>query len=99
MASTFENFAYTNGGTQKFQDIEGRLDAIGASLSSSFLANNTGSTSAQLLSLTISNPLPSGVPTGSIALSGSNAALKLYVYTGYGTVPGATGWSSASLAG
>lgn len=94
MAAAFENFSYTNGGTTKFQDIEGRLDAVGTSLATSFLANNTGSTSAQLLNLTISNPLPSGVPTGSIALSGSNAALRLYVYTGGGVA----GWQSASLA-
>ena len=94
MASAFENFSYTSGGTTKFQDIESRLDSIGTSLSNSFLANNTGSTSAQLLNLTISNPLPSGVPTGSIALSGSNASLKLYVYTGGGVA----GWQSASLA-
>jgi hypothetical protein len=94
MASSFENFAYTNGGVTKFQDIEGRLDSIGASLANSFLSNNTGSTAAQLLNLTISNPLPSGVPTGSIALSGSNAALRLYVYTGAGVA----GWQSASLA-
>ena len=94
MASAFENFSYTNGGATKFQDLEGRLDAIGTSLANSFLANNTGSTSAQLLNLTISSTLPSGVPTGSIALSGSNGALRLYVYTGGGVA----GWQSASLA-
>jgi hypothetical protein len=93
MAIAFENFSYTNGGTTKFQDIEARLDTIGTSLSNSFLANNTGSSYSQILSLTISNPLPSNPPTGSIALSGSDATLKLYVYTG----GGAAGWLSASL--
>jgi hypothetical protein len=99
--SAFENFAYTSGGTQKFQDIEGRLDAIGVSLASSFLSNNTSSTADNVVTLGVISPLPApgSVGTGSIAFSGSNTSLKMYVYTGYGTVPGATGWSSASLAG
>ena len=93
MTQAFQNFSYTSGGTTRLQDIESRLDAIGAALSNSFLVNNTGSTATQLLNLSISSPLPSGVPTGSIALSGSNAALRLYVYTGVGT----SGWQSSSL--
>lgn len=94
MTQAFQNFSYTSGGSTRLQDVEGRLDAIGAALSNSFLVNNTGSTATQLLNLTISNPLPSNAPTGSIALSGSNAALRLYVYTGGGVA----GWQSASLA-
>ena len=94
MSQAFQNFSYTGGGATRLQDVEGRLDTIGAALSNSFLINNTGSTAAQLLNLSISSTLPSGVPTGSIALSGSNAALRLYVYTGGGVA----GWQSASLA-
>lgn len=93
MTQAFQNFSYTSGGATRLQDVEGRLDAIGAALSNSFLVNNTSSTATQLLNLSISSPLPSGVSTGSIALSGSNASLRLYVYTGVGT----SGWQSSSL--
>jgi hypothetical protein len=101
MTLAFQNFSYLSGGSTKFQDIEGRLDAIGTSLSLSFLANNTSSTAANVITLGVVNPLPAAgtVGTGSIAFSGSNANLRMYVYTGYGTVPGAPGWSSGSLGG
>jgi hypothetical protein len=101
MAAAFENFSYLNGGSIKFQDIESRLDAIGISLSTSFLVNNTSSNATNVVTLGVISPLPAAgtVGTGSIAFSGSNANLRMYVYTGYGTVPGAPGWSSGSLGG
>jgi hypothetical protein len=49
--------------------------------------NSTGYTAMSIsttgvLTLPVQNPLPSGIPTGSLAVSGSGAACKIYFFNG-----------------
>jgi hypothetical protein len=100
--SATTGFSYVNG-NNPMRDVEERLDAIAAMLSESVLNTNTASAyPANIFSL---NPLPSGVTlasltssitTGSLALSGSGAGLKLFIFTGTGAT---SGWVSASIGG
>jgi len=93
-------------GSNPMKDIENRLDALALMLSESILNANTAS--AYPANICLLTPLPSGVTlssltssiaTGSLVFSGSNAGVKLYVFTGAGTVPGHAGWASASIGG
>jgi hypothetical protein len=85
--SATTNFSYTSGGTTKFQDIEGRLDETATFL--------TTPTFTSIVTLTPVATLPTGVATGSIAISGSNSNTKLYIFTGAGNI--SSGWVTASL--
>ena len=71
-----------------------RVNEIGNYLASSPIYTSNVANFGSLVTLTPIDPLPAGVPTGSIAMSGSNANLKMYVYTGKATQGG---WVSASL--
>jgi hypothetical protein len=96
-----DNFSYIAGGSNKFITIESRLDEIGAYLNNSVLQNNVSSTSANVLTLSTIDPLPTGssITTGSIAFSGSGAGVRMYIFTGNGSIAGAPGWQTASFGG
>lgn len=80
------NFEYTNG-NNPWKDAENRLDQIGLFLSSSVLNYATVN---DVLTLPPVASLPTGLPTGSVAISGSTTAMRLYLYNG-------TNWMSASF--
>lgn len=93
MANTPEDFSYVNG-ENKFRNLESKIDAILFYLSSSYLNNNPSDT-AQVVTLTpFVGALPTAPPSGSIALSGSGAAMKLYVYNAAGST---SGWATGSI--
>jgi hypothetical protein len=80
----------------KTADITNRISDISNYLSASVL-NTEDAYFGNLIQLTPISPLPSGVPTGSIAVSGSAGSVKFYVYTGVTGGSGVAGWLSASL--
>ena len=97
------NYSYING-NNPMRDIEDRLDAIELLLSESILNTNTASlypaSIASLAPITVTlSSLTSSITTGSLVFSGSASNIKLYVYTGAGTVAGHAGWASASIGG
>ena len=80
------NFEYVNG-NNPWKDTENRLDSIGLFLSSSVLNYATVN---DVMTLPPQASLPTGLPTGSVAISGSTTAMRLYIYNG-------TNWMSASF--
>ena len=97
-ADALSNFSYgtgvdPNGNTNRFKNIEARLDNTAAFLSASAISVDNQST----ILLTPVSTLPTGVPTGSLAMSGSNANIKLYLFTGAGSI--SSGWVTASIGG
>lgn len=90
------SFSYING-NNPMREITDRLNDVGNYLGSSPINQTSVTNFGYLITLPPVSSLPSGVPTGSVAMSGSNAALKLYVYTGAGSIQ--NGWASASIGG
>ena len=76
--------------------IADRVNEIGTYLSASVL-NTADAYFGNLIQLTPIHPLPSGIPTGSLAVSGSAGAVKFFVYTGVTSGTAVAGWQSASL--
>jgi len=73
-----------------------RVNDIGYYLSNSPIYTSEVTNFGYLITLPPVDPLPTGVPTGSVAMSGSNANLRMYVY-GYGTAGtgvAVSGWRS-----
>ena len=82
------DFSYING-NNPWKDAENRLDSIGLFLSSSVLNYATVNDVINLPPY-VGASLPTGLPTGSVAISGSTTAMRLYLYNG-------TNWMSASF--
>lgn len=97
-SNALNDFSYSsqigpNGGPNKLLSIEARLDTVATFLSASAISVDNQST----IVLTPVSTLPTGVPTGSLAMSGSNANIKLYLFTGAGSI--SSGWVTASIGG
>jgi hypothetical protein len=90
------SFAYGPGGN-KVGEITDRVNEIGNYLASSPTYQSDITNFGYLLTLPPVNPLPLAVPTGSVAVSGSGANIRLYVFTGAGTTR--SGWATASIGG
>ncbi len=78
------NFA----GLDMLSETADRVNEIGAYLGSSPIYQSDIANFGYLITLNPLHPLPSVVPTGSIAVSGSNANTKLYIYVGAATLDG-----------
>jgi hypothetical protein len=89
------SFAYGPGGN-RIGEITDRLIETANYLASSPTYQSTVANFGYLITLPPVNPLPTGVPTGSVAISGSGAGIKLYVFTGAGNT---SGWATASIGG
>lgn len=81
-----DNFSF-DPGSAKMNDIEARLDQIALYLSQSFYGDPR-----QYLTLPLVGSLSASAPTGSLAVSGSGAAQKIYMWNG-------TTWQSGSFGG
>ena len=94
--TTASIFSYVPGGN-KIGEITERVMQISEYLASSPVYQSNVANFGYLLTLPPVDPLPasSSMTTGSLALSGSGANIKLYVFTGRSTN---FGWASASLA-
>jgi hypothetical protein len=90
------NFTY-GPGSNKLGEVTDRLIQTANYLASSPIYQSDITNFGYLLTLPPVNPLPLAVPTGSVAVSGSGANIKLYVFTGAGTTR--SGWATASIGG
>ena len=98
MAIDANNYAATSfaflPGLDRLGETADRVNDIGNYLGSSPIYTADVANFGYLVTLPPVNPLPSNVPTGSVAMSGSGASLRMYVY-GYGTAGtgvDVTGW-------
>ena len=91
------SFTYGPGGN-KVGEITDRVNEIGNYLASSPIYQSNITNFGSLITLAPIAPLPTGanVTTGSIALSGSGTAFRMYVFTGAGNT---SGWATASIGG
>jgi len=83
-------------GLDRLGETADRVNLIGEYLASSSIYQPTVANFGSVITLTPVDPLPTGVATGSLAMSGSNANLRAYVY-GYGaagTGVAVSGWRS-----
>ena len=86
-------FTYQPGGN-RLGEVTDRLIETSNYLGSSPIYQSNISNFGYLITLPPVHPLPTTPPTGSVAISGSGATLRLYVYTGAGAL---SGWGSASI--
>jgi hypothetical protein len=83
-------------GLDRLGETADRVNEIGLYLAASPTYTSNPANYGSVLTLAPIDPLPSGLPTGSVAMSGSNANLRAYVY-GYGTAGSGvavSGWRS-----
>jgi hypothetical protein len=83
-------------GNNKLGEVTDRVAEISNYLASSPVFQSDITNFGYLVTLPPVDPLPTGVPTGSIAMSGSGTTLRMYVY-GYGaagSTSAVSGWRS-----
>ena len=85
-------------GFDRLGETADRVNEIGNYLANSPIYTSNVANFGSVITLTPVDPLPTGVPTGSVAMSGSNANIKMFVY-GFGaagSTSNVSGWRSVT---
>jgi hypothetical protein len=85
-------------GLDRLGETADRVNEIGIYLASSSIYQSNVANFGSVITLTPMDPLPTGVVTGSVAMSGSAANLKMFVY-GFGaagSTSNVSGWRSVT---